>query len=203
MDTNEKEDHNPFPDRNPADQSVKWMRKIRRQRGSKSTEPDIMQVRSICKLATVECYYHNVAKSEKPAGTGIWHFGEKDRQFWIEYTGTVKLGIDMSKVQMKVNGTDVTVTIPEAEVQQVNVDDDSYNSDSYIFSEDGINKNEITAEDATGAVENARNEMIKTAEENTALLVNAQERAKKMIENYIMQLGETTGTEYQITWKYE
>ena len=34
-DTNEKEDHNPFPDRNPADQSVKWMRKIRRQRGSK------------------------------------------------------------------------------------------------------------------------------------------------------------------------
>ena len=168
----------------------------------KSTEPDIMQVRSICKLATVECYYHNVAKSEKPAGTGIWHFGEKDRQFWIEYTGTVKLGIDMSKVQMKVNGTDVTVTIPEAEVQQVNVDD-SYNSDSYIFSEDGINKNEITAEDATGAVENARNEMIKTAEENTALLVNAQERAKKMIENYIMQLGETTGTEYQITWKYE
>jgi len=71
---------------------------------AKSTEPDIMQVRSICKLATVECYYHNVAKSEKPAGTGIWHFGEKDRQFWIEYTGTVKLGIDMSKVQMKVNG---------------------------------------------------------------------------------------------------
>ena len=166
-------------------------------------EPDLAQIRSICDLATLECYYHNVAKSEKPAGTGIWHFGETDRQFWIEYTGTVKLGIDMSKVQMKVNGTDVTVTIPEAEVQQVNVDDDSYNSDSYIFSEDGINKNEITAEDATGAVENARNEMIKTAEENTALLVNAQERAKKMIENYIMQLGETTGTEYQITWKYE
>ena len=126
---------------------------------AKSTEPDIMQVRSICKLASVECYYHNVAKSEKPAGTGIWHFGEKDRQFWIEYTGTVKLGIDMSKVQMKVNGTDVTVTIPEAEVLQVNVDDDSYNSDSYIFSEDGINKNDITAEDATGEVENARYEM--------------------------------------------
>ena len=170
---------------------------------AKSTEPDIMQIRSICKLATVECYYHNVAKSEKSAGTGIWHLGEKDRQFWIEYTGTVKLGIDMSKVQMKVDRTNVTVTIPEAEVQQVDVDDDSYNSDSYIFSEDGINKNEITAEDATSAVENARNEMIKTAEKNTALLVNAQERAKKMIENYIMQLGETAGTEYQITWKYE
>ena len=166
-------------------------------------ELSITQMQTICELATLKCYYHNVAKSEKSAGTGIWHLGEKDRQFWIEYTGTVKLGIDMSKVQMKVDRTNVTVTIPEAEVQQVDVDDDSYNSDSYIFSEDGINKNEITAEDATGAVENARNEMIKTAEKNTALLVNAQERAKKMIENYIMQLGETTGTEYQITWKYE
>lgn len=100
-------------------------------------------------------------KSRQVRESGI--LGKKDRQFWIEYTGTVKLGIDMSKVQMKVNGTDVTVTIPEAEVQQVNVDDDSYNSDSYIFSEDGINKNEITAEDATGAVENARNEMIKNS----------------------------------------
>ena len=166
-------------------------------------ELSITQMQTICELATLKCYYHNVAKSEKSAGTGIWHLGEKDRQFWIEYTGTVKLGIDMSKVQMKVDRTNVTVTIPEAEVQQGDVDDDSYNSDSYIFSEDGINKNEITAEDATGAVENARNEMIKTAEKNTALLVNAQERAKKMIENYIMQLGETTGTEYQITWKYE
>ena len=45
---------------------------------AKSTEPDIMQIRSICKLATVECYYHNLAKSEKSAGTGIWHLGEKD-----------------------------------------------------------------------------------------------------------------------------
>ena len=27
------------------------------------SEPDITQVRNICNLATLECYYHNVAKS--------------------------------------------------------------------------------------------------------------------------------------------
>ena len=38
-------------------------------------EPDLSQVRSICKLATLECYYHNVAKSNKEAGTGLSHWG--------------------------------------------------------------------------------------------------------------------------------
>ena len=33
--------------------------------------PDLGQVRSICSLATLECYYHNVAKSTKTAGGGI------------------------------------------------------------------------------------------------------------------------------------
>lgn len=27
--------------------------------------PEISQIHSICELATTECYYHNVAKSEK------------------------------------------------------------------------------------------------------------------------------------------
>ena len=67
-------------------------------------EPDIAQVRNICNLATLECYYHNVAKSVKEAGSGLWHIGEKDRTFWIEYTGTARLGIDMSKVSMKIEG---------------------------------------------------------------------------------------------------
>ena len=39
-------------------------------------EPDITQIRSICNLATLECYYHNVAKSEKKAGSGISHIGD-------------------------------------------------------------------------------------------------------------------------------
>ena len=49
-------------------------------------EPDITQIRSICNLSTLECYFHNVAKSKKEAGS----FLEKDREFWIEYTGTAK-----------------------------------------------------------------------------------------------------------------
>ncbi len=68
-----------------------------------ANEPALSQVRSICELATLECYYHNVAKSTKTKGTGLAHVGEKERKFWIEYTGVARIGIDMSDVNMKDN----------------------------------------------------------------------------------------------------
>ena len=40
--------------------------------------------------------------------------GEKERKFWSEYTGVAKIGIDMSDVNMKVDGTSVEITIPDA-----------------------------------------------------------------------------------------
>lgn len=165
-------------------------------------EPQIEQVRSICNLATVQCYYHNVAKSEKKADKGITHLGEKDRKFWIEYTGIANLGIDVAEVQMKVDGTEVELTLPEAKLLNISIDRETLNEDSYISSADGLNKNEITAEDQTEAINQAQQEMEKTVAANTTLLLNAQNRAKKLIENYIEQLGEAIGVKYHITWKY-
>lgn len=169
---------------------------------SQNQAPNIAQVRSICELATLECYYHNVAKSVKFKQEGITHLGEKDRTFWIEYTGTVKLGIDMSQVTMDIDNNNVTITIPEAEVLEVSVNDSSYNEDSYIMSQDGWNRNKITAEDATEAVKAAKEKMKQTAMENSSLLLNAQERAKKLIENYLVQIGDAVGVKYNIDWKY-
>lgn len=169
---------------------------------SQNQTPNLAQVKSICELATLECYYHNVAKSVKFKQEGITHFGEKDRIFWIEYTGTVKLGIDMSRVSMEIDNNNVTITIPEAEVLEVSVNDNSYNENSYIMSQDGWNQNKITAEDATEAVKAAKEKMKQTAMENSSLLLSAQERAKKLIENYLDRLGDAVGVEYNVDWKY-
>ena len=67
-------------------------------------EPDITRIRTICNLATLECYYHNVAKSTKTAGSSITDWFEKDREFWIEYTGVAKIGIDMERSDDRVLG---------------------------------------------------------------------------------------------------
>ena len=63
--------------------------------------PQIGKVKSICELATVECRYHNVAKSTKEAGTGVLHWGEKERTFWIEYTGIAEIGFQTKDIEMR------------------------------------------------------------------------------------------------------
>ena len=166
-----------------------------------ANEPALSQIRSICELATLECYYHNVAKSTKTKGTGLAHVGEKERKFWIEYTGVAKIGIDMSDVSMKVDGTCVEITIPDAKILEKEVK--TIDEDDYIATSDSwFNKNPITAEEQTQAVNDAQDEMVAAVEKNKALLASAQERAKTLIENYVTQLGEAAGVEYQVTWKY-
>uniref|UniRef100_UPI004055FE68 DUF4230 domain-containing protein n=1 Tax=Agathobacter sp. TaxID=2021311 RepID=UPI004055FE68 len=166
-------------------------------------EPEITQIRSICNLATLECYYHNVAKSVKTAGQGIGHIGEVDREYWIEYTGVAKIGIDMSRVAMEMDGNNITITLPPAELISVNVEESTLNDDAYISSADGLNKNKITAEDQTNAIYDAQKEMEESVKNNASLLLSAQTRAQELIENYIYQLGEISGAEYEIHWIYE
>lgn len=167
-------------------------------------KPDLTQIRNICNLATLECYYHNVAKSTKKAGTGLLNIGNQDREFWIEYTGIARLGIDISRVKMTIEGDRVRILMPNAEIiGQPTIENTSLGEDSFIISEaDWFNRNKITAEDQTKAINAAQDHMKATLAQNTALLVRAQSRAETLIENYILQLGEISGRKYKISWDY-
>jgi hypothetical protein len=46
----------------------------------KKVEPKVAQMRSICELATLKCYYHNVAKfEEKDAEKFLWMSKDKNK----------------------------------------------------------------------------------------------------------------------------
>lgn len=158
-------------------------------------QPQISRIRVICDLATLETYYHNVAKLTKPAG-----LFQKERVLWIEYTGVAKIGIDMSLVDMKIEGNRVIVTMPPAKLLSATVSE--IDKESFYYSEDNkfFFKNEITAEDETSAVEEAQKNMRSEVENNNQLLANAQERAKDLIEKYIKELGNLSGIDYKIEW---
>ena len=163
--------------------------------------PEEKQIRNICDLATLKCYYHNVAKLHKDKGEGVSHWFEKERDYWIEYTGYAKIGIDMSQVTMSCDGSDITIHIPPAKVICVDVVDSTLTEASYYVSEDGfINPNKITPADQSLAINNAQEEMKASAQSNTALLLNAQNRAKELIETYIQKLAEASGVAYHVTW---
>lgn len=168
----------------------------------KAPEPDVTpsvsRVKSICDLSVMECYYHNVAKFNQKDAEGVL-FWKKDKRFWVEYSGIVKVGVDASKVEMTINGTEVTITIPEAEVLDSKVDSSSLNKDSYIVAKDSV---AVNADDEVEVLRVAQEEMEKEASRDKALLAAAQQRAQQLLEDYVLNIGSAVGKNYSIKWKY-
>lgn len=163
-------------------------------------EPQITQMRTICELATMDCYYHNLAKYyEKDAEKGILGLGKKDKKFWVEYSGEVTIGLDATLVALQVSGDQVTITIPPAKVLGAKVYSDSLSTDSYIIDKDSA---DITAEDQTRVFENAQADMLAQASNDHLLLFNAQQRAQMLLEDYVTNIGNAIGVTYQINWIY-
>lgn len=161
-------------------------------------EPKTSQMKAICELAVMDCYYHNVAKYElKDAEGFLWW--TKDKNFWIEYSGVVTLGVDVSRVTVEVDGTKVTISIPAAEVLSCTVDSSSLTEDSYIVAKDSA---AIEAEDEIAAFSVAQADLEATASQDTALLASAQQQAQQLLEDYITNIGKATGKSYSIEWIY-
>ena len=161
-------------------------------------EPQTSQMKTICELAVMDCYYHNVAKYElKDAEGFLWW--TKDKNFWIEYSGVVTLGIDVSRVTVEIDGTKVTISIPAAEVLSCTVDSNSLTEDSYIVAKDSA---AIEAEDEIAAFSVAQADLEATASQDTALLASAQQQAQQLLEDYITNIGKATGKSYTIEWIY-
>ncbi len=161
-------------------------------------EPEVSQVKAICELATMDCYYHNVAKyKEEDAEKFLW-WG-KDKQFWIEYEGVVTIGIDTSLVKIEVKEEQVTITIPPAKVLDCKVDKNTLTEDSYIVAK---NSADVKAEDQIDAFAVAQSDMERAAAEDTTLLANARQRAQKLLEDYVNNIGNSVGKQYEINWIY-
>lgn len=170
-----------------------------KEEDSKNNEPKLSQMKSICELAVMDCYYHNVAKFTQEDAENFLLFWTKDKHFWIEYSGVVTLGVDVSLVTMDVQDNNVTITIPPATVQNCEVDESTLTKDSYIVDD---NSAEITAEDEVYAFSEAQKKLQETASSDKVLLAEAQQRVQVLLEDYVKNIGETVGKEYNISWKY-
>ncbi len=171
-----------------------------------SMQPDLVQVRNICQLATLRVYFHNVAKAIKPRANGLSGIGESDREFWVEYSGYAEIGIDMSRVTMEFTGdNEITVTLPPVElIGGVHVDSSSYDYGSIIVADENwyniLNENVITAEDMTGAINDANLELQTEIMSNNTLLMSAEKREEDLITNYIQQVAKHADTTYTVVF---
>lgn len=161
--------------------------------------PDENQLKSICQLSVLEGYYHNVVKYYNP-GQKKGFLPAKDTNFWVEYTGVARYGLDVSKLKMSIQGKNITIEIPKAQILYCKVDSTSLNQDAYIIAKDSA---KVTSEDSKKALIQAQNELREKAENDETLLTMAQDRAQTLMESYIKNLTSVTGTDaeqYTIKW---
>lgn len=165
---------------------------------NKEIKPQVSQMKSICELATMDCYYHTVAKYAQEDAEGmLWWI--KDRKFWVEYSGIVTIGIDASLVDIEVTDENVTITVPPAKVLECKVDNTTLNEDSFIVAKNSAN---VEAEHQIEAFKQAQTKMLEEASDDTVLLANAQQRAQQLLEEYVNNIGNCIGKTYKIKWEY-
>ena len=164
----------------------------------KNIAPETSQMKSICELAVMECYYHNVAKYKEENATGILWW-EKDRHFWMEYAGVVTIGVDTSLMNIEVEDEHVTITIPPAKVLGCKVDETTLTEDSFIVAK---NSAKVEAEHQTEAFKSAKDKLESEAKSNFTLLAAAQQRVQKLLEDYVTNIGNSVGKTYKIKWIY-
>lgn len=161
---------------------------------ARNDDAEFSQLSAICELATLKCYYHNVA--EYVNGTdSLLHFGYK--KIWIEYAGIVTIGIDASKVRASKPDPSgvVQVAMPQAEILSVDFDEDSIAE----VTETGLLAS-VTAKEKTNTLAYAQADMEKTASENASLRAQAEQRARYVVQEYIERVGAALGKTYTVQW---
>ena len=169
-----------------------------KEEAQEEREISISEMRSICELATLECYYHNTAKLNSEKKVLFWNTSKK---LWIEYSGIAKVGIDVSKVDLSVDGTIVTIVMPDAEVLSCDVDDTSLSEENFYSETTGLGSGKVGAKEQTEAFAAAQEQMRTEVEGDETLLQQAKDRAKILLENYVKNIGDAIGIAYEIQWE--
>jgi hypothetical protein len=122
-------------------------------------------------LNTAELTYTGIVRYEDGSIPWITQKG-----FTMKYTATVKAGIDFSKIKVDVNSKNVIVTLPETEIQSVNVDSNSidfYDQSYAIF-------NWSDKQDVATALQAAESDVISNANLDE-LKAKSEEQTEKLI----------------------
>lgn len=171
----------------------------RASESEKSAEQlNISQLQSVCELATLECYYHNTAKLNSQSRVLFWNTSKK---LWIEYSGIVKIGVDISKLDMKIKGHVVTIALPDAKIFSCKVDETSLSKETIYTEQKGLGGSKVNAEDQSKAFEEAQKNMLETVQKDETLLLQAKERAQALLANYVKSIGDAIGVEYEVQWE--
>ena len=102
---------------------------------------------------------------------------------------------------MDVKDNIVTIALPDAKILSCKVDETSLSKDTFYFESKGLGAEKVNAEDQSQAFAEAQANMLEEAQKDDTLLFQAKERAKTLLVNYVKNIGDAVGVDYEVRWE--
>lgn len=150
------------------------------------TQATLQKVINVSELSTYEAVYNGIAK--------VTNVDNPERvDYYVSYEAKVKAGIDFEEVDIQVDEEEklITVTLPEIEIKDVNVDIASLD---YIFENDKAN----TATVSEQAYKKCIKDVTEESSAEQAIYDLAGQNAENIIEALIRPFVEQLDKEYQL-----
>ncbi len=149
----------------------------------------------ISEYASLEYRYTNIGKFEDQGDFYGWKVPLTTKSFIITYDGVMKMGIQGDDVDVEVEGNQILVILPPAEILSHEIKEDTVE----VFDQTRNIFNPIRIEDYTNFAADRKNEMEKKALEN-GLLQEAEERTEQQLALLIRSIVGADG-DYEITFQ--
>ena len=154
------------------------------------------QIQNISELAVVEYNYTNMGKFENQATFYGWKVPFTTKSFIISYDGKINVGIDMSLVEVKIKGKNISVSVAEANILSHEIDEKSIE----IFDETKNIFNQISITDYNQFAIDQKDKMETNVKEK-GIIKESQEKTEKVITSFIKssyQLSDDYKIKFQI-----
>lgn len=153
---------------------------------------DYFSAELVGELTTLQCRYHNVSVHKEGGALGI------GKQYvWFEYDVIVDVGIDIKQVKIEGPSDEGVIRIyfPPIEILEAKPDMGTIKKPVHDVA--------WGADLTTGEeykIINDGTEKLKTDAKTKEIITQAQESAKEVLEQYVMNVGKLVGEDYRVEW---
>ena len=159
----------------------------------KAEKHDLFNIEMISELTTLECRYHNVAVRDIEGNA----LSVGKQYVWFEYDVIVKVGIDTTKVKIEEPNADgvIKIYLPPAEILGADADESTISKpvcDLGLFTELTVaEERQIISEGV---------EKLKNDKKTDEIIRLADNSAKNVLEQYVINMSKLIGEEYTVEW---
>jgi len=163
-----------------------WGRSVGKSAGNTEMSAVVLENRlsEISEFASLTYSYTNMAEFENSKDFYGMKVPFTTKGFIITYDGEIKAGVDLSKAEVHVSGSKITITLPGAEILSHQIDEDSLE----VFDETTSIFNPLKVTDYNAFSKDQKSEMEKKAIKK-GLLTEARQKAVKAVENFVSQIA--------------